>query len=227
MRRAQVFELIKKEMLVEWRQRYAINGMVLYLASTIFVCYMSFSLKASSIAPVTWNALFWIIILFTSVNTLAKSFIQDSPGRQLYFYSVASPESIITSKMIYNSLIGVLMASLGVLIYSLVMSNTVSGMEDMDYGYFFVAVVLGSIGFATCLTMVSAIASKAKNSTALMAILSFPVLIPLILLLIKLSKNAMEGLDRASSTDEILTLVAINAITVAISYVLFPYLWRS
>ena len=60
-----------------------------------------------------------------------------------------------------------------------------------------------------------------------MAILSFPVLIPLILLLIKLSKNAMEGLDRASSTDEILTLVAINAITVAISYVLFPYLWRS
>ena len=97
----------------------------------------------------------------------------------------------------------------------------------MDYPLFLLAVILGSMGFATCLTMVSAIAAKAKNSTALMAVLSFPVLIPLILLLIKLSRNAMEGLDRASSTDEILTLLAINAITVAISYVLFPYLWRS
>ena len=119
------------------------------------------------------------------------------------------------------------MATLGVLIYGQVMSNTVSGTDNMDYAYFFVAVLLGSVGFATCLTMVSAIASKAKNSTSLMAILSFPVLIPLILLLIKLSKNAMDGLDRASSSDEILTLLAINAITIAISYVLFPYLWRS
>ena len=227
MKKAHIFELIKKEMLVEWRQRYAINGMVLYLASTIFVCYMSFSLKAGSITPVTWNALFWIIILFTSVNTLAKSFIQDSAGRQLYFYSIASPESIIISKMVYNSLLGAAMATLGVLIYGQVMSNTVSGTDNMDYAYFFVAVLLGSVGFATCLTMVSAIASKAKNSTSLMAILSFPVLIPLILLLIKLSKNAMDGLDRASSSDEILTLLAINAITIAISYVLFPYLWRS
>ena len=228
MEKVQIFELIRKEMLAEWRQRYAINGIILYLTSTIFICYMSFSLKAGTISPTTWNALFWIVLLFTSVNTVAKSFIQESAGRQLYFYSIASPEGIVLSKMIYNSLLGVFTACLGLAIYGLVMSNTLdSSSVDMDYTHFFIAVVLGAMGFATCLTMVSAIASKAKNSTALMAILSFPVLIPLILLLIKLSRNAMEGLDRASSTDEILTLLAINAITIAISYVLFPYLWRS
>ena len=63
MKKPQIFELIKKELLTEWRQRYALNGMVLYLVSTIFVCYMSFNLKAGVIDAVTWNALFWIIIL--------------------------------------------------------------------------------------------------------------------------------------------------------------------
>ena len=224
----EISTLVKKEIKAEWRQRYAINGMILYLAGTIFVCYMSFTLKSGTINAITWNALFWIIILFTSVNSVAKSFIQESAGRQLYFYAIASPEGIVLSKMIYNALLSILMASLGLVMYSLVMSDSVvSGIIDMDYLYYSIAVVLGTTGFATCLTMVSAIAAKAKNSTALVAVLSFPVLIPLILLLIKLSRNAMEGLDRASNTDEILSLLAINAITISISYVLFPYLWRS
>lgn len=227
MEKAQIFELIKKEILTEWRQRYAINGMLLYLISTIFVCYMSFNLKAGVIDNITWNALFWIIILFTSVNTVAKSFIQESQGRQLYFYSIASPEAIILSKVIYNTTLSVLLALLGFVFYGLVMSGGVWSIEGMDYGYFLLAIILGSMGFASCLTMVSAIASKAQNSTSLMAILSFPVIIPLILVVIKLSKNAMDGLDRASSTNEIITLLAINAITLAISYILFPYLWRS
>jgi heme exporter protein B len=37
----------------------------------------------------------------------------------------------------------------------------------------------------------------------------------------------MDGLDRSASTDELIVLMAINAIIVAVSYLLFPYLWRS
>jgi heme exporter protein B len=59
-----------------------------------------------------------------------------------------------------------------------------------------------------------------------MAILSFPVIIPLLILLIKLSKNAMDGLDRASSYNEIAVLLAINLIVITVSLLLFPYLWR-
>ncbi|MDH5476166.1 MAG: ABC transporter permease, partial [Cyclobacteriaceae bacterium] len=49
----------------------------------------------------------------------------------------------------------------------------------------------------------------------------------MLLIVIKISKNAMDGLSIATSIDEILTLVAINMIVVAVSYLLFPYLWRS
>jgi heme exporter protein B len=221
----QIFPLIRKEILSEWRQRYAINGMILYLASTIFVCYMSFGLKSGVIDPITWNALFWIIILFTAVNSTAKSFIQESKGRALYYYSIASPTEIIISKIIYNSILLLALSLVGFGI-SVVMSR--GGDEgSFDYFYFLLALCLGSTGLASSLTMISSIASKAENSTSLMAILSFPVILPLILMVIKLSKNAMDGLDRSASTDELVVLVAINAIIVAVSYLLFPYLWRS
>jgi heme exporter protein B len=92
--------------------------------------------------------------------------------------------------------------------------------------YYLLAVLLGSISFATVFTMISGIASKAQNSGALMAILSFPVIIPLLIVLIKLSKNALDGLDRSVSLNEIGVLAAINAIVITVSLLLFPFLWR-
>lgn len=83
--------LLYKEFLVEWRLRYAINGMLLYVVSTIFVCYMSFKLKAGEISPTTWNALLWIVLLFAAVNSISKSFVQEKEGRTYFYYTLASP----------------------------------------------------------------------------------------------------------------------------------------
>jgi heme exporter protein B len=75
--------------------------------------------------------------------------------------------------------------------------------------------------------MIAAIASKAKNSGTLMAVLGFPVVLPMELLLIKVSKNALDGLAFSASQDELITIASINIIVLASSYLLFPYLWRT
>ena len=214
--------LILKEIRSEWRQKYAINGILLYLASTIFVCYMSFNQQVGTIQPITWNALFWIIILFTAVNSISKSFIQEREGRLLYYYTLSNPGDIILSKIIYYTGLMILLTVFGFLLYSIVMGNPIQ-----DLPIFLLTTVLGSIGLASSLTLLSSIASKTPNSNTLIAVLSFPVLIPLLLLVIKCSKNAMDGIERSLYYDELLILVAINAIIVTISYMLFPYLWRS
>ena len=89
------------------------------------------------------------------------------------------------------------------------------------------SILVGAEGCSTSPTMISSIASKAANSSTLMAVLSFPVIVPMLLMLIKMSKNAMDGLERSASFDELLTLLAINMIVITVSYILFPYLWRS
>jgi heme exporter protein B len=60
-----------------------------------------------------------------------------------------------------------------------------------------------------------------------MSILSFPVIMPLILVVIRLSKQAVDGLEWAGvGLDFIVILVALNVLTLALSFLLFPYLWR-
>ncbi len=214
---SQVKHLIRKEVVLEWRSKYALNGILLYVVSTIFVCYLSFR----KVDPVTWNALFWIIMLFASVNAIAKSFLQESKGRQLYYYSIASAKAVILSKIVYNVLLMLLLSVIAIGFYTLVFHNQIG-----DPLFYLLSVLIGSVSFAAVFTMISGIASKAHNSGALMAILSFPVIIPLLMVLIKFSKNAMDGLDRSVSFDEIGVLAAINIVVMTVSLLLFPYLWR-
>jgi heme exporter protein B len=215
----QVKYLIRKELLLEWRSKYAINGVLLYVVSTIFTCYLSFVSLSDKLA---WNALFWIIMLFASINGVSKSFLQETKGRQLYSYILASPSAILISKTVYNVLLMLLLTTIALGFYLLVFDT----FSPPDLLMYYVAVILGSISFSTVFTMVSAIASKAGNGGMLMAILSFPVIIPVLILLIKLAKNAVDGLPWENSWDDIGMVLVVNALVVSVSLLLFPYLWR-
>jgi heme exporter protein B len=221
----QTVHLLKKEILLEWRSKYAFNGVLLYVVSTVFICYISFyttsGFMGSSAYPVVWNVLFWIIMLFAAVNAIAKSFMQENKNRLLYYYSIAGPQAIILSKIIYNVLLMSLISSLAIIVYLLFFNNKLG-----DPLFYFLTVLLGSVSFSTVFTTISAIASKAGNNGTLMAILSFPVIIPVILLLIRVSKAAMDGLDRSVSYGNMEALLLVNIIVIAASMLLFPFLWR-
>lgn len=213
----QIKHLLVKELRLELRNKYALGGILLYVVSTVFVSYLSFK---QIINIQTWNALFWIILLFASVNGVAKSFIGESRGRLLYLYTLVSPQAVILSKIIYNSLLLLVISVLCLFVYSLFVGYLVQ-----DLPLFLVTLLLGSLGFSSLLTMVSAIASKTGNNFTLMAILSFPIMMPLLMVLLKLSKNAIDGLERWD-LNYLLVLMFINVIIIALSYLLFRYLWR-
>lgn len=213
----QIQSLIWKEMILEWRQKYALNGIILYVVATVFVVYIS----AAILEPKIWNVLFWIIMLFASVNAIAKSFLQEGRGRILYYYTITGSQNIIIAKMIYNVLLMILLSGICILTYSIIEGNPVK-----NHFVFFASVILGAVGFSLTFTMISAIASKANNNATLMAILSFPAIIPIIKILLKISFSAMEGLQFEDMATDFILLLAIDAIIVTVALLLFPYLWR-
>ena len=91
---------------------------------------------------------------------------------------------------------------------------------------FLLALVLGSFSFSSCLTMISAIASRATNNPALLAVLGFPVLLPVLMVTIRFSKNAIDGIAWSVNQPYFFLLLALNIIIPALAYLLFPYLWR-
>ncbi len=213
----EVQTLIRKEFLVEWRQKYAIGGILLYVVSTVFIVYFSFS----GIDAKAWNTLFWIIMLFASVNAVTKSFTQENSQRELYYYSIARPSAILLAKMIYNMLLLLIISLLTFVAFSILAINPVK-----DSGQFFLALFLGSVGFSIAFTFISAIAGKAANSSTLMAILSFPAVIPILMTLLKISANALGLMTDTGIWKDIGILLAIDLIMLTLTFILFPFLWR-
>lgn len=213
-----IIALIKKEILLEWRMKYSFSGILIYVVSTIFICYLSFK---HIVDPPTWNALFWVILLFAAVNAIAKSFLQESRGLQLFYYTLVNPRHLIIAKIFYNMLLLLVLATVSFVVYIIFMGNIVQ-----DTPMFFIGLLLGAAGLSSVLTLVSAIAAKTNNSAALMAILSFPVLLPLLMTIIKFSKNAMDGLNWSVNYPNLIILLAINLLISALAYLLFQYLWR-
>src|SRR5918993_1143186 len=177
----QVLALFKKDLLLEIRQQYAFYGVLLYVGATIFVLYMAIEAPDNQ----TWMGLFWIIQLFISINAVAKSFLQESRNRMLYYQSISNPRNFIVSKLLFNSMLMLVMAFLSFILFALFMNYPVK-----RTGLFIGLVFLGGWSLSLVFTFLAAIAAKAQQNAAIMAVLGFPIIIPQILLLIKLSNAA-------------------------------------
>lgn len=211
------FTLLRKEALLEFRQRYAIGGIVLYVFSMVFVVYVA-SIK---VQPPVWNILFWLIVLFASINAVVKSFVQESGARQLYYYQLVNPVTLLLAKIAYNTVLLLVLTLMAFGVYGLVAGNPVK-----DPWLFLLVLFLGSLGFSIAFTFISSIAAKANNSATLMAILSFPVVLPILLTLMRLSAIALRLMQDTSYMRDIVNLLAIDAILITLTFVLFPFVWR-
>ena len=175
-----IYTLIKKDLLLEVRQQYSFYGILLYIMATIFVLYMTIREPE----PKVWNGLFWVIQLFICINAVAKSFLQETRGRMLYFYSIVNPRDFILAKLVFNSVLMLLMSFLSILLFSLFLGNPVQKVLP-----FIGLVLLGGWSLSLVFTFLSAIAAKAQQNAAIMAILGFPIIIPQLMLLMQLANT--------------------------------------
>jgi heme exporter protein B len=222
----QVFDIVKHELRSEWKQKYAFSGMLLYTISSVFISYLVFK---GVLEAQTWNALFWIIILFCSVNACAKSFMQESRGKMLYYYLLTNPRAFIFGKIVYNTMLLFVISLLCLAAYYFF--NGLPHFADLEprpfnWIMFIITLLMGCTGISAVLTLVSAIAAKAGHNFTLMSILSFPLLLPCLLLLIRLSSMSIQGLEWSAAYKYLLALGALDIAVWGLSYSLFPYLWR-
>jgi heme exporter protein B len=204
--------------MLEMRQQHAFYGVLLYVASTIFVLYLAMGETDYE----TWNALFWVTQLFVCINAVAKSFLQESRGRMLYFFTISNPVEFVMAKILYNMLLMTILNTVNLFLYIALMGDPTSNlMQFTGISY------LGGLGLSLVFTMLAAIASKAMQQASLMAILGFPVIVPQLLLLIRLSKVAFaETFKEGVVTQVVLLLIALDIGIIVLSLILFPFLWK-
>lgn len=208
--------MFKKELLLEIRQQYSFYGILLYIGATIFVLFNAMDTPENKV----WNGLFWVIQLFVCINAVAKSFLQESRGRMLYFYSITSPTNFVLAKLLFNSLLMLAMSLLSLLLFTIFLGNPIEKAAE-----FIGLVLLGGWSLSLVFTFLAAIAAKAQQNAAIMAVLGFPIIIPQLLLLMKLSNAAFAPLLTISGTT-VLLLISLDIMVILLAVILFPFLWK-
>jgi heme exporter protein B len=220
---SQTYTLFLKDLRLELRNKYALGSIALYVAATIVLIYIALSQQGAekNMEVKYWNILFWIIMLFASVNAVAKSFMQEQSGRYYYYYSLAKPEAIILAKMIYNMLLMTVLTLLSYLLFSVMLGSPVK-----NHLLFGLVMLLGGAGFSLLFTLISSIAGKAGQNATLTAVLGFPLILPILIFLMKLSREAFFPEPSENLWNNMGILALFNVILFTLSLILFPYLWR-
>ncbi len=214
----QIYELLRWELKLEWRDKYALGSVFLYVIATVVIVYLALR---NGIVADTFNALYWVILFFGATIAAGRSFLREGGRRHLYYYTLAEPLALLFSKLLYNLLVIWLISGLTFLLLSLFAPAV--GLQNPLL--FLGAVGLGGFGLAAILTFVSALAARAGGNGTLMAILSFPLVIPLLKLLVDAGTYAFgEGINDA--LQPLYLTLAVDLLAVAVAVVLFPFVWR-
>jgi len=163
-----------------------------------------------------------VIQLFITVNTIAKSFLQDSPARMLYYQSITSPRIFIVSKLIYNVMLLVAMSLVSMALYIGFLGNPLTNPL-----LFTGLVCLAGISLALVFTMLAAIAARAGQNAAIIAIMGFPIVIPTLMILVRLSNAAFSMGYTPGLWRMVMLLAALDLLSVVLSLILFPFLWKN
>ena len=213
--------LFKKDWDSELRTRYAINALAMFILVAISV--ILFSVGHEEISAQLTGGLLWVVIFFSAMSGLSRAFVsEEERGTTMTLQLLAKPSTVFLGKLIFNILLVCIMNFAIVLLFSFLFDSFIID----NWQLFILAALLGSFGIAVSSTIIAAIISKASAKGTLYPVLAFPILLPLILTLLELTKFAISGKTITESYVELAVLICYDVIMLTVSYMLFDFIWK-
>lgn len=201
------------------RQKYALYGIILFAITCVYLIYRAFNTNVSALE---WNILLWIVTLFASLNAVLKSFSQERSETFLYYYTLFDPLEVLLSKLIYNFIFVSLLIGICILAFTILINNPVK-----IYPLFFYGASLGALGISSVFTFVSSVSGTNSGNSTLMSILALPLVLPIMMLLIKITAVAMRLIGDSAVMKDVILIFGIDLFLIGIMLLIFPSLWRS
>lgn len=213
----QIGTYLRRDVFIEWQDKSVWTSSLIYLCAVVFICLHAFEFLESD----AWNALFWIVLMFSILTVSGRSFIYESQSYFAYHYHLVRPQIIIQSKLLLNGLYSVVLALIAYLIFSIFLGNQI-----VSHCAFLLVLLLGAAGIGFTFTMTSSLSSRANGNLVLTSILSLPIILPLLIIVVQLTASCFEPNAIIENGTSFLALFLLNCIIVVLSSLLFPYLWR-
>lgn len=92
-----VVQLIRAEWSLDIRRPAVLAAAALQLLTMALLSFLT----QPDIHGKTWNSLFWITLIFCTLQAISKNFLGLSRGRWIYWNQLAHPAELLWSKMVY------------------------------------------------------------------------------------------------------------------------------
>lgn len=218
---AEAAAVFAKEWRCELRTRIALNTLGLFAITTLVVTSVSLGplgvskAQGSALLPV----LLWLILLFSVAAGLPRAFVQEEESQTATALRLsATPSALFCGKLLYAL---TLVGALEILITPVYV--TIMNLQVASPGLLVAALAAGGYGLAVGSTLVAAIISQARSKGTLFSVLSFPILLPLLILVIELTRNAVLG-DPAGLA--LAQLLLYDGSVTIFGLMLFPVVWN-
>lgn len=216
-----VFYIYYKDFSSELRMRFALNALIMFVI--VAVSTILFSIGSERAPQNVYAGMFWVIVFFSAMSGLSRAFVsEEERGTNLILSLIASPISIFAGKFFFNLVLIFFINSIIAILYLTLFQDFII----QNWNSFLLAFILGNIGIAGSSTIIAAIISKANVKGTLYPVLAFPVLLPLILMLIEITKSAMEGNPISDVNAEFMVLLSYDVVMITASVLVFDIIWR-
>ena len=214
------YALFKKDYRSELRTRYAVNSLTMFIIVALSV--ILFSIGNETVPQNLTGGLLWVVIFFSAMSGLSRAFVsEEERGTSLILHLIAAPTTIFNGKLLFNLILVFLMNIVITILYSALFEEFII----RNFLLFFLTFILSNIGLAIASTIIAAIISKAGAKGTLYPVLSFPILLPLILISVMLTSYSMVGTSFTDAKIELAVLVSYDVIMLTVSYMLFDFIW--
>jgi heme exporter protein B len=212
--------LLAKDLKSEFRTRYALNAILMFALATSAV--ISFSMGILSLDTRAISSLFWLVVLFSSMSGLAQVFVKEEESRTVNMLRlIAAADTVLLGKLLFNLTLLLILEVIIVPLFVIWLNVPVANLP-----LFLLVLLLGSLGLVCATTIIAAIISKAHVRGALFAVLSFPLLLPLLVAAIDGTRLSLDGETLSAGWGDLRLLVSYLVVMFTASILLFDLVWN-
>ncbi|MEW5799626.1 MAG: heme exporter protein CcmB [Bacteroidota bacterium] len=215
------YQIFVKEVVSEFRTRYALNALLMFVVTTLSM--IVFSLGDNSVSYEILCGMLWIVIFFSAMSGLSRTFVtEEERGTSLTLRLLTKAANVYVGKLLYNT---VLITSLSIFI-ALLFQLVIDEFQIQTQSIFWVTIILGSIGLAAASTILAAIIAKANTKGTLFPVIAFPILLPVLLECIHATVLAVEGAFFVEAIKDFQILISFIVVMIVASFMVFDFVWN-
>jgi heme exporter protein B len=207
-----------KDLAAELRSRELLSAMLVFALLVILVFNFALDLDAGTRSTITSGVL-WVTFAFAGTLGLNRSMAIEKDRGCLDGLLLAPVDR---SAIYFGKTIGNLVFMLAVEAIVLPVYSLLYNVNLFRPGLLLV-ILLGSAGYVTVGTLLSAMAVQTRTRDILLPILLFPIIIPVLIAAVKGSSGFLQGLPLADIMPFINFLLVYDVIFIAVAFMVFDF----